>query len=98
MRKNIDDYVATFAGGKLSHLTVPLSEVVRLYWNGKVTPDYSEVRKNGGFTCMEETCMEELDRLPMVNGYFDPMYDGRTKDGRIRLRYETPEVYNMMFD
>lgn len=51
------------------------------------TDDLTEIRKNGGFTHREE-----LDNQPIFEGYLSPMWDGSMHC----LRYETPEVYNVL--
>lgn len=54
--------------------------------NGKHNSDDSEIRKNGGCTHYAV-----LDNVPEVDGY-TLMWDGGM------IRYETWEVYDMMFD
>ena len=51
------------------------------------TPDQTEIREKGGFTCSPL-----LDNQPMFEGFLSPMLDGGM------LRYETQEVYDLMFD
>lgn len=79
------DYACEFVGGPLDGLRCPVSEVKDRYWNGIVTWDGTEVRKNGGI-CHRA----ELDGQPHVNGYTSPMWN----DGE--LRYESWDVYDMM--
>ena len=79
--------MAVFVGGKLNGQTMTVEEVKAKHWNGELTMDWSEVRKRGGFCCNPI-----LDNQPMVDGYLSPMLDGG------KLRYETQEVYDMMFD
>lgn len=38
---------------------------------------------------------EELWEQPILEGFVGPMYDG-TKDGKAVIRYETPEVYELL--
>jgi len=49
------------------------------------TEDKSEIRKSGGFCCREE-----LDGLPIIDGFHSPMWDGGIP------RYESYEVYNRL--
>lgn len=51
------------------------------------TEDLSEIRAKGGF-CHNPI----LDNQPMFEGFLSPMLDGGM------LRYETQEVYDLMFD
>ena len=74
-----------FVGGKLNGKTIPLKEVWMFYWNGKCTADLSEERARGAWVHRAE-----LDNQPEVDGYLGPMWDGD------HLRYETPEVYDML--
>ena len=74
-----------FVGGRLNGKIVSREVVMREYWNGKLTEDLSEYRKRGAWVHREE-----LDNQPMVDGYLSPMWDGGM------LRYETPEVYDML--
>lgn len=76
---------AIFVGGKLNGTVTTTEEIKAKYWNGKLTEDLSEVRARGGLVHREE-----LDNQPMVDGYLSPMWDG---DG---IRYESPEVYDML--
>lgn len=49
------------------------------------TPDQTETRKAGGFTCSPL-----LDNRPIFEGFLSPMLDGGM------LRYETQDVYDAM--
>ena len=76
---------ALFVGGQYNGKIVDVEEIYKTMWNGKLTMDWSEERKNGG--CVPR---EELDRQPKVDGYLSPMWDSGM------LRYETQDVYNML--
>ncbi len=78
---------AIFVGGRLNGKRMTLEEVIRDHWNGQKTEDLSAIRNAGG--CVHRA---ELDNQPMVDGYLSPMWDGG------KLRYETQEVYDMMFN
>lgn len=77
--------MAHFVGGKLDGQIMPVSEVEAAWCNGKHTDDLSAERKRGAWVHRAE-----LDNQPMVDGYLSPMWDGGM------LRYETPEVYDML--
>lgn len=49
------------------------------------TPSYAQYRARG---CVAPR--EELDCRPIIVGYLSPMWDGDM------LRYETPEVYDLL--
>jgi len=73
-RKEVDTWAFVEEGGKWRFEDYPF-----------VSDDCTETRKRGGM-CHRE----ELDLMPMVDGYVGPMWNG---DG---LRYETQEVYNAL--
>ena len=74
-----------FVGGKLNGVICPVEEVERKYCNGQYTEDLTELRNRGAWVHRAE-----LDNQPLVDGYLSPMWDGGM------LRYETPEVYDML--
>ena len=76
---------AHFVGGKLNGMIIDTEEIKAKYWNGKLSEDCSALRARG-ILCHRA----ELDNQPMVDGYYSPMWDGGM------LRYETPEVYDML--
>lgn len=78
---------ALFVGGKLNGKVMDVQEVIEKHCNGRFTEDLSEIRAHGGI-CHSPI----LDNQPIVDGYLPPMLDGG------KLRYETQEVYDMMFD
>lgn len=77
--------MAEFVGGELNGRKMPVQRIWTFHWNGQVTENYSVKRMQG--YCVPR---EELDSQPMVDGYLSPMWDGD------HLRYETPEVYDML--
>lgn len=77
---------AIFVGGNLNGLEMDVEEIMNCgLWNGEVTPDYSEQRRETSYVPRKE-----LDNQPLVNGYLSPMWDGGM------LRYETQEVYDLL--
>ena len=79
--------MAVFVGGTLDGKVMDVYEVLRDHCNGKLTEALTAIRNAGG--CVHR---HELDNQPMVDGYLSPMWDNGV------LRYETQEVYDMMFD
>ena len=77
--------MAQFVGGKLDGQVMSVEAVERWHCNGKHTEDLSAERARGSWVHRKE-----LDNQPMVDGYLSPMWDGGM------LRYETPEVYDML--
>lgn len=45
---------------------------------------------------VRKSAREELQGQPTIFDLCGPMYDGETKEGAARIRYETWDVYNMM--
>lgn len=78
--------VCTFVGGKYHGLTCTEEYVEKNLCNGEHTMDWSEDRALGGIVPYAV-----LDNLPKVTGYAE-MWDGG------KIRYETWEVYNMLFN
>lgn len=78
---------AIFVGGHLNGKVMDIELVEEIFCNGQYTEDLSDMRAKGGF-CWNPL----LDNRPMVDGYLSPMLDGG------KLRYETQEVYDLMFD
>ena len=76
---------AIFVGGKLNGMRMTVEEIKAKYWNGKLSEDLSALRARGILVHRAE-----LDNQPLVDGYYGPMWDGN------KLRYETPEVYDML--
>lgn len=76
---------AQFVGGRLNGQVLDVETIKAKYCNGKYTEDLTEYRKRGAWVHRAE-----LDNQPMVDGYLSPMWDGGM------LRYETPEVYDML--
>ena len=75
-----------FVGGPYDGFHCTEDYVERNLCNGEHGSNDEEIRKNGGCTHRAE-----LDDVPEVNGYTF-MWDGNC------IRYETWEVYDMMFD
>ena len=74
-----------FVGGRLNGRIMSVEVVEHDYCNGQHTEDLTEYRKRGAWVHRAE-----LDNQPMVDGYLSPMWDGGM------LRYETPEVYDLL--
>lgn len=87
--KNIE-YLYEFVGGKLNNRILTREEINEI--SNELTKDYSEERKKG-----IAVHRKELDNQPTVEGYLGPMYNG-IDYGKIILRYETQEVYDMLSD
>lgn len=81
-------YLYTFYGGNLNGKTLKKDEIDKLSY-GK-TPDYSEKRKIGALVHRKE-----LDNQPLVKGYLSPMFE-KIDYGKVYLRYETQEIYDML--
>ena len=77
---------AFFVGGNLNGQVLSHDALMRI-GNGKFTPRWSILQTHNPLTVNLA-----LEDQPMVDGYLSPMADGG------RLRYETQEVYDMMFD
>lgn len=74
-----------FVGGVYDGKYLTEAQVEKDLCNGKHSADLSEIRARGG--CVHHAV---LDNCPMVDGYLSPMWDAGM------LRYETPEVYDML--
>ena len=83
-------FTCEFIGGPLAGM-MPLERAEKL--TTERSEDLSEIRKRGGLVHRAE-----LDNKPVFDGYAGPMWDGMRGPGRAVLRYETWEVYDMMFD
>ena len=83
--------ICEFIGGRLNgRMTLEQAEQLTT----ERSEDFSEARARGSLVHREE-----LDNKPVFEGYCGPMWDGTRQGGAIAvLRYETWEVYNMMFD
>lgn len=68
---------------------LPLENVER-FATGR-TPDYTDDRSWGYIVPREE-----LDNKPKFDGFVGPMWGGYTNPDEVILRYETPEVYEML--
>lgn len=76
---------AFFVGGKYHGLYMTHKEL-KAKGNGKFTPRWSAMKYHNSHVS------PDLEDQPMIDGYLSPMLDGG------RLRYETQEVYDLMFD
>lgn len=79
-------HVAFFVGGKFHGLYMTHEEL-KSNGNGNFTPRWSAMKYHNPLLVNLD-----LEDQPMVDGYLSPMWDGGF------LRYETQEVYDMMFD
>ena len=77
--------MAYFVGGAYDGKYMTEAQVEKDLCNGKHSADLSEARARGG--CVHHAV---LDNCPMVDGYLSPMWDGGM------LRYETPDIYEML--
>lgn len=84
------EYLYEFVGGKLNNRILTREEINKI--SNELTKDYSKEREMG-----ITVHRKELDNQPMVEGYIGPMYNG-IDYGKIFLRYETQEVYDMLSD
>lgn len=91
IRPDIERYLAYFSGGEYGGETISMKQLLKLRWNGEATEDLSDVRRHGGFTRREE-----LDKLPLINGYLSPMWEKMLPNGKIVVRYETQEMYDLL--
>lgn len=73
-----------FVGGRFNGVECDIEEM-KQHSNGRLSKDWSLERSLG--RCVPRA---ELDNQPQFDGYLGPMWDGCC------LRYETPEVYNML--
>ena len=82
------EYAYVFYGGRLNHQILTREQL-----NEKTdltTPDMSFERKQGAVVHRKE-----LDNQPIVEGYLGPMFE-EIDYGKIYLRYETQEIYDML--
>ena len=77
---------AYFVGGKYNGLMVDHKTLMEM-GNGQFTLRWSQCKEHKPLLLNLD-----LEDQPMVDGYLSPMQDGD------RLRYETQEVYDLMFD
>ena len=81
-------HAAFFVGGRYHGLYMTHEEL-RKVGNGKFTLRWSALPE-GHHNPLTDNL--DLEDQPLVDGYLSPMWDGG------RLRYETQEVYDAMFD
>lgn len=82
------EYLYEFCGGELNDKVLTREQINKI--SNSLTKDYSKERENGA-----TVHRKELDNQPMVEGYLGPMYNG-IDYGKIYLRYETQEVYDIV--
>jgi len=79
-------HTAFFVGGKYHGIYVTHDKLMEM-GNGQFTFRWSMMEKHNPLLINLH-----LEDQPLVDGYLSPMWDGGY------LRYETQEVYDMMFD
>ena len=88
--KYLYEFVGGEFNGKLWHYSaLELRNLINGY-----SDDLSELRAKG-VICKRA----ELDNQPLVEGYYPPMYNGTKEVDGVTyhiIRYETPEVYDML--
>ena len=82
------EYLYVFYGGQSNGKVLDRKEINKI--SNETTIDFHEERERGLLVHRKE-----LDNQPMVEGYLGPMFD-KIDYGKIYLRYETQEVYNML--
>lgn len=82
------EYLYVFYGGELNRKVFTKEGISKI--SIVITPNMSDER-NKGFTVHRK----ELDEQPKVEGYLGPMFE-EIDYGKIYLRYETQEIYNML--
>ena len=84
------EYLYVFYGGKLSGKVLTKTQIDEI--SNETTIDFSKERAMGLLVHRKE-----LDNQPMVKGYLSPMFE-KIDYGKVYLRYETQEVYDMLSD
>ena len=82
------EYLYAFYGGKLNRKVFTKEEVSKL--SKGTMENMSEERKNGA-----TVHRKELDEQPIIDGYLRPMFE-KIDYGKIYIRYETQEIYDML--
>lgn len=82
------EYLYTFYGKKLNGKVLTREQIDKIS-NG-LTEDYSKERAEGLLVHRKE-----LDNQPIVDAYLGPMFE-KIDYGKIYLRYETQEIYDML--
>lgn len=82
------EYLYVFYGGELNRKVFTQKSISKI--STGITPNMSEERNNGHLVQRKE-----LDEQPKVEGYLGPMFE-EIDYGKIYLRYETQEIYNML--
>lgn len=89
-----NQYLYQFVGGEFNgklwhYAALEVRNLIKGY-----SDDLSELRAKG-VICKRA----ELDNQPLIEGYYPPMYNGTKEVDGVTyhiIRYETPEVYDMM--
>lgn len=82
------EYLYVFYGGELNGKVLTRVEIDKI--SNETTIDFSEEREKGFLVHRKE-----LDNQPMVKGYLSPMFE-KIDYGKVYLRYETQELYDML--
>jgi len=82
------EYLYVFYGGNLNRKILTREQVNKI--SKETTQNFEEERKNGLLVHRKE-----LDDQPIVENYLGPMFE-EIDYGKIYLRYETQEVYDML--
>lgn len=81
-------YFYEFVGGNLDRKILTREEIDKIATG--ITEDMEKLRAKG-----LTTHRKELDNQPIVKGYLGPMFE-KIDYGKIYLRYETQEIYDMV--
>lgn len=82
------EYLYLFYGGKLSGKILTKTQIDEI--SNENTIDFSKEREKGLLVHRKE-----LDNQPIVRGYLGPMFE-KIDYGKVYLRYETQEIYDML--
>lgn len=81
-------YLYKFVGGNLDRKILTREEIDKIATG--ITENIEKLRAKGA-----TTHGKELDNQPIVKGYLGPMFE-KIDYGKIYLRYETQEIYDMV--
>ena len=82
------EYLYVFYGGKLRGKILSKTQIDEI--SSENTIDFSKEREKGLLVHRKE-----LDNQPIVRGYLGPMFE-KIDYGKVYLRYETQEIYDML--
>lgn len=82
------EYLYVFYGGSLNREILTRNQVDKI--STETTQNFEKERKKGLLVHRKE-----LDDQPIIENYLGPMFDG-IDYGKIYLRYETQDVYDML--